>query len=130
MADLLDLIPQDLREKEEVVLARATFLRSREQRPDWWITAREAASRFPGNKRIALFASESFVEEAIRHPDFQRERKLVATLREALSGAAAVLDAYWMELRSSEVPTRPDATEALVNAMVAYQVLGKFSKAI
>ena len=130
MADPLDLIPQDLREKEEVLLARAAFLRSREQRPDWWTIAREAAGRFPGNKRIALFASESYVEEAIRHPDFQRERKLAPTLHEALSGAAAVLDAHWIELRSSEVPTRPDATEALVNAMVAYQVLGDFSRAI
>ncbi len=130
IVDPLELIPLKLREKDEVVLAHALFLRGRERRPEWWTFARNAAKRFPANKTIALLASESYVEEAIQHPDFQRERKLVPELREALLGAATILDDHWAELRSSEVPTRPDALGALVNAMVAHQALGDFSKAV
>ena len=126
----IELIPADLLQKEGVALARVSFLRAREQGRDWWTFAREAATSFPANKMISLLAYESYIDEAIQSPDFQRERKVSSELRGSLLAAASALEGHWILLRSSEVPTRPDAIAALTGAMLANQVLGNIKGAV
>ena len=128
--DPISLVPEGLRTHEEVMLGYVFFLRGRERIPDWWTSAREAARRHPDNNKIALFASESYVEEAIRSPDFQRERKLSPALAATLAGAASTLSEHWEKVAKSETPDRPDGLGALVNSMVAHQALGDFARAL
>jgi tetratricopeptide (TPR) repeat protein len=128
--DPLTLIPQALREREVVVLARIAFLSARERRPEWWDTARRAASSFPDNEHIAFFAAKSAIDEAMRTPTFQTMRYIDAERRNLVEGAAQTLDAQWMRILNSEAPNDERGMAILGDAMLARQVLGEHEAAL
>jgi cellulose synthase operon protein C len=128
--DPLPLVPQALREREEVILARTAFLRARERRPEWWDMARRAARSFPKNDRIAFFVAESAIDEATRDPTFQTMRRVDAKHRKLLEDAAQNLNAQWTRILNSEAPNSERGMAILGDAMLAWQVLGDQSAAL
>jgi tetratricopeptide (TPR) repeat protein len=123
--DPLPLIPQALREREVVVLARTAYLHVRESRPEWWDTARRAARSFPDNQHIAFFAAESAIDETIRSPTFHTMWRIDPGHRKLVEDAAQILEAQWMRLQNSEAPNNERGIAILGDAMLARQVLGE-----
>jgi cellulose synthase operon protein C len=128
--DPLTLVPQGLREREEVILARTAFLRARERRPEWWDMAWRAARSFPKNDRIAFFAAESAIDKATRDPTFQTMRRVDAEHRKLLEDAAQNLHAQWTRILNSEAPKSQHGMAILGDAMLARQVLGEQKAAL
>jgi tetratricopeptide (TPR) repeat protein len=128
--DPLTLIPQALRERDEVMLARAVFLRARGRRPEWWDMARRAARSFPDNERIAFFAAESAIDEVTQSPTFQTMKRLDTEHRKLVEDAAQKLDAQWTRIVNSEAPNSERGMVILGDAMLARQVLGEQKAAL
>ena len=128
--DPLPLIPAGLREREEVVVSRIFFLRTREVRPDWWELARQKAKLFPANDRIAFFAAEAAIDEATRDPSFQTMRRVDKKRRRLLLDAAEVFDAQWAKVLNGEASDRINREILLSHAMLARQIRGDFELAL
>jgi cellulose synthase operon protein C len=128
VGDPFDLLPPALREREEVTLSRAAYLKFQQKRPEWWEYSRRAAKRFPDNSKIQFIAAESHLDEATHDGEFMRG--LDEDLRARLEAAADVFEAAWTKVKGSGTPNRRDGTQALADGMVARQALRQFDRAI
>jgi tetratricopeptide (TPR) repeat protein len=126
--DPFDLVRPALREREEVTLSRAVYLKVQRKRPEWWEYSRQIAKRFPGNSRIQFVAAESHLDEATHDGEFTRG--LDEDLRSRLGAAADVFDAAWLRVKGSATPNRREGTQALADVMVARQVLRQLDLAV
>jgi tetratricopeptide (TPR) repeat protein len=126
--DPFEFVPPALREREEVMLSRALYLKVQQKRPEWWEYSRRIAERFPDNSRIQFVAAESHLDEATYDGEFTRG--LDEDLRSRLKAAADVFDAAWSKVKSSATPNRRQGTQALADGMVARQVLRQLDLAV
>ena len=116
-------VPDELKDRERILVARCMFFKHREAHKDWWKIAKHGVHLFPNNRLLRLFANEAVVDRVTREARHDRYRSLTDLERRDLAGAAKVLSKVWKDIKASETPMREDGLSALSSSAVAYRVL-------
>jgi tetratricopeptide (TPR) repeat protein len=130
VTDGLDGIPNDLRDKESLLVAQTAFLRGRNLVPQWWDFARQALAKHPDSEHLKMLAAFADVDEISRDPTAQRTMIVNADQRARLTAAAAQLEADWQSKPWLLTSHFDDAIHTLSVAMIAYRFLHDREKAL
>jgi tetratricopeptide (TPR) repeat protein len=130
VVDGLDGIPEDLRDKESVLVGQAVFLRGRNLIPQWWDYARAALPHYPNSEHLKMLAAFADVDEISRDDTTQRTLMVDADQRARLAAAAALLEADWRAKPWLLTNGFDDAVHTLSVAMIAYRFLHDREKAL
>ncbi|WP_156971043.1 tetratricopeptide repeat protein [Beijerinckia mobilis] len=124
------IIPEGLKHRERVLLARCLLAQQRGPREQWWSLARVGAQLYPNNHFFKIFAAEADVDEIARATRHECYRPLTGHEREKTRKSAETLEAIWLRIKQSEVPNREDGLSALSTCSVAYRLLEDGPKAV
>jgi tetratricopeptide (TPR) repeat protein len=130
VTDGLDGIPNDLRDKESLLVAQTAFLRVRDLVPQWWDFSRQALARHPNSEHLKVLTAFAEVDEISRDPNASRTLILSADQRARLSAAASVLEADWQSKPWLLTSHFDDSIHTLSAAMIAYRFLHDREKAL
>lgn len=130
VTDGLDGIPNDLRDKESLLVAQTVFLRGRNLVPQWWDFARQALAKHPESEHLKLLVAFADVDEISRDPTSSRTMIVNADQRAKLAAAADILEADWRSKPWLLTSRFDDAISTLSVAMIAYRFLHDRKKAL
>ncbi|OMI03190.1 hypothetical protein BSN85_29870 [Bradyrhizobium brasilense] len=130
VTDGLDGIPNDVRDKESLLIAQTAFLRGRNLVPQWWDFARQALAKHPNSEHLKMLAAFADVDEISRDPNASRTLIFTADQRARLTAAASVLEADWQSKPWLLTSRFDDAIYTLSVAMIAYRFLHDREKAL
>lgn len=127
LAEPLSLIPEGLREAQEVMHFHLTNIRA-QGGLGWVEVARRTASQWPENESFRRHLAEGEIE-AIVMGDHSQTWRLKPEDKGVLEKASDELIGLWNQARKTEVPGRQDNVALCVNAVVALIVLGERARA-
>lgn len=130
VTDGLDGIPNDLHDKESLLVAQTVFLRGRNLVPQWWEFARHALAKHPDSEHLKMLAAFADVDEISRDPNVSRTLIVSADQRAKLAAAAEILEADWRSKPWLLTSHFDDAVHTLSVAMIAYRFLHDREKAL
>ena len=129
-ADPLSDIPEELRDRETVLLGEVAARCRRGEAPLWWERARYAVKKYPQNDELKAFAAFAEVDEVSQDPAVQQSRELRQDQRAAITLAAEVLDADWRSRKGTLSRPFDNAVANLTAAMVAFHLSNQQTRAL
>lgn len=125
--DPLAATPPALTNRADILLAQMIFHRKRDNRI-WIAKAQQARTRFPDHKRIAAWAAEADIAEAVQAASITTYR-LPGHLKSTLQQAAQLLTDAWDHFLSTGQQPGPEQFAPASSAMIAWKLSGRPSKA-
>ncbi len=101
------LVAPVVREKAEFCEAYVDFLRSRNDREDWWAFARTKAREHPDSELLQIAAADSELDEFVETTDYRSTGRVPEDWRRRIAAAAKVHRAQLDEIDRSDAPANP-----------------------
>lgn len=120
----LELVPQELRNRPDMIVAHVHFLQKREKNEEWWAAACEGAKLYPDNDSLRYYAAEATLAEISKVPELKQRNAITANQKDRLKNVIPVIKARWQKIISSnEQSIRPDQMATGHNLLTAYLIL-------
>lgn len=120
----LELVPQKLRNRPDIIVAHVHFLQKREKSEEWWAAAHEGAALYPDNHSLRYYAAEATLAEISKAPELKQRNAITPEQQNRLKAAIPEIEARWQKIISShEQHIRPDQLATGHNLLTAYLVL-------
>lgn len=127
--DPLSLIPESTRHTSQVTEAYVTWLKERGVPNTWWDAAIASHTRYPDSRELEELCACALLSRAIGGERFVYGQQVDTSGRADARSAINIYESQWPEVRDNTLQQRPDSSSTALNLMLAYRLMGDFTKA-